>query len=185
MTKKIILVDMDGVIADFEQGFLHEWKKKFPHHPYIPLEKRKTCRIIDDYSNELGKDVESIYTAPGFFYSLPPIEGAKEALIKMQQSAHDVFICTKSISNFENCILEKYQWIAQHLGYEWTKKIIVARDKTLIYADFLIDDKSEITGLKKPYWKYVLFDKPYNRNVNTEPRITWETWEKILEQPAN
>ena len=171
---------MDGVLADFEAGFLKAWRKKFPNHPYVPIEKRKTFYVRDDYPKELEKDVENIFTAPLFFQNLPKIAGSKEALKKMQDLGHEVFICTRPISKYENCVLEKYNWIVQNLGYDWTQKLIVAKDKTLIYGNILIDDRPQHVGLKKPAWTHVLFDRPYNRNVKDKLRITWDNWEDIL-----
>lgn len=181
MNKKIILVDMDEVLADFEAKFLEDWKKKFPGHPHIPLDKRKTFNIQDDYPSKFKKEVEGIFSAPEFFKNLNPIFGGKEALIKMQELGHDVFICTSPISQYENCVLEKYHWVEKNLGFEWTKKIIMTKDKTLVFGDILIDDKLEYIGIKKPAWKHVLFDAPYNRHVKARLRITWNNWEKILE----
>jgi len=180
MNKKIILVDMDNILADFEAKFLENWKKKFSHHPYVSLEKRKTFRIKEDYPNGLKKEVEEIFSTPGFFENLNIISGGKEALEKMQALGHDVFICTSPISKYENCVLEKYRWIEKNLGFEWTKKIIMTKDKTLVFGDILIDDKPEHIGLRRPAWKHVLFEAPYNKHVKNKLRITWSNWEKIL-----
>lgn len=180
MNKKIILIDMDGVLANFEEGFLNAWRKKFPNHPHVPLEKRKTFSLIEDYPGGLEKDVQSIITTSHFFENLSVIKGGKEALTKMETLGHEVFICTSPISKFENCVLEKYYWISKNLGYEWTKKMIMAKDKTLIFGDFLIDDRPQHEGLKKPVWQHILFDQPYNKHIKTRFRITWNNWEKIL-----
>ena len=180
MNKKIILVDMDGVLADFETGFLDSWKGKFPHHPHVSLEKRETFYLMESYPGGLENDIDSIYKAPGFFQNLGVISGGKEALAKIQALGHEVFICTSPISKYENCVLEKYHWVSNNLGYEWTKKMILTKDKTLIFGDFLIDDKPKHVGLQKPVWEHVLFDAPYNKHIKTKFRITWENWEKIL-----
>lgn len=180
MNKKIILVDMDGVLADFEERFFEAWKKKFPQHLYIPPEKRKTFLLTDTYPNGLEKDIKNIFSTPGFFLNLKLIPGGKEALQKMQALGHEVLICTSPISRYENCVLEKYHWVAKNLGFEWTKRMIVTKDKTLVSGDILIDDKPKHTGLRKPAWKHVLFDAPYNQHVKALLRITWNDWEKIL-----
>lgn len=181
MNKKIILVDMDDVLADFEGKFLKEWKKKFPRHPHVPPEKRKTFHIEDDYPNGLEKEIRAIFSAPGFFENLNPIFGGKKALENMQKMGHNVFICTSPISKYENCVLEKYRWVEKNLGFEWTRKIIMTKDKTLVFGDILIDDKPEHTGAKKPFWTHVLFEKSYNQHVDSKLRINWNNWEKILE----
>jgi len=171
---------MDGVLADFEKGFLQAWKRRFPKNPHIPLEERKTFSVLNDYPNALRKDVESIYKTRCFFQNLPIIHGGKEALVEMQKLNYEVFVCTSLIRYFENCVLEKYHWVAQNLGYEWIKRLIVAKDKTLIYGNILIDDKPEHGGLRKPAWKHVLFDRPYNKDVVSKLRITWENWKEVL-----
>lgn len=181
LDKKIILVDMDGVLADFETGFSKEWRKKFPNHPYVPLNERRIYSLTESYPNGLEEDIRSIFSAPGFFENLKIIAGGKAALLKMQALGHNVLICTSPISKYENCVLEKYQWVEKNLGFDWTKKIILTKDKTLVFGDFLIDDKPEHSGLKQPAWKHVLFDAPYNKQVKARLRITWDNWEKILE----
>lgn len=180
MHKKIILVDMDGVLADFEAGFLKIWKRRFPHHPQT-LEKRKTFRLADSLPNGLNQDIRSVLSSPGFFANLKPIPRAKEALEKMQKLGHEVLICTSPISEYENCVLGKYRWVAKNLGFDWTKKVIMTKDKTLIFGNILIDDKPEYKGMRKPAWIHALFDAPYNRHAKTKLRITWKNWEKILD----
>lgn len=181
MNKKTILVDMDGVLANFEKGFLEEWTKKFPNHPHIPIEKRRTFYLSEDYPRELEKEIDSIFSAPGFFQNLSTIRGGKEALIKMESLGHEVLICTNPISKYENCVLEKYHWVSKNMGYEWTKKMIITKDKTLVHGDFLIDDKPQHLGLKKPAWQHILYEAPYNKDVPGKLRITWSNWEKILD----
>ena len=97
MNNKIILIDMDGVLADYERGFLSAFRKAFPNHPHIPINERKAFYVRDDYPEELKDDVGSIYTARGFFLHLPVISGAKRALEDMLSRGHHVYICTSPL----------------------------------------------------------------------------------------
>lgn len=46
-----VLVDMDGVIADFEGGFLKKFKARFPNEPFISLEDRRGFWVSTQYGD--------------------------------------------------------------------------------------------------------------------------------------
>lgn len=86
-----ILVDMDGVIADFERGFLTQWRARYPHERFIPLDQRTTYYAMDQYPSELRETVRQICWAPHFYRTLASIEGGPEALAEMKRLGLEVF----------------------------------------------------------------------------------------------
>lgn len=44
-----VLVDMDGVLADFEGGFLKKYRARYPYDPYISLEDRRGFWVSAQY----------------------------------------------------------------------------------------------------------------------------------------
>ena len=44
-----ILVDMDGVLCDFEGHMLKMFRKKFPEEPFVEPEKRNTIFMNEQY----------------------------------------------------------------------------------------------------------------------------------------
>lgn len=44
-----VLVDMDGVLADFEGGFLKKYRARYPDDPHIPLEDRRGFWVSTQY----------------------------------------------------------------------------------------------------------------------------------------
>ncbi len=176
----IILVDQDGPLASFEKGFLENWRAQFPEEPHIPLEQRTTFYPRDQYPEHLREKVESIYFAKGFYLGLPPTTGAVEAMHELVASGHEIMICTSPLGRYENCVLEKYQWVERHLGKDFINRIVLTRDKTLVRGDLLVDDKPEVTGILKPSWEHVVFDYPFNRHVTGKKRMNWSNWRTVL-----
>ncbi len=179
--KSILLVDMDGVLADFEQGFLNIWRGKYPDRPYVPLEERNTFYMEEQYPKEFKSEINEIIASKGFFISLQAKKGGLEAIAEMKSMGNEVFICTAPFSDAKSCHQEKYDWVEKNLGCEWAKKIIFAKDKTLVYGNYLVDDKPEISGIATPAWEHILYDMPYNLHIKHKKRLTWQNWKEILQ----
>jgi 5'-nucleotidase len=185
----IILVDMDGTLNDFLLGrnrWLEEHKDKFhPHLKPISPEEKTTFFIEEMLPEKLRSSNYEMYTQKGFFYSLPIIPGAKEALNYLVENGMKVFICTIPLHEFKNCVSEKYQWIEDNLGKnpkgeKWTDKIIFTHDKTLIKGDILIDDNPTPKGEKIPEWEHILYELPFNKNIKNKRKLTWKNYKKKL-----
>lgn len=176
----ILLIDMDGVIADFEQGFFNQWRNKHPDKISIPVEQRNTFFIIDQYPFEYRGYIQDIFYSAGFFRSLPMIPGSREALNEMIGAGIQVFICTSPFEQYKNCVLEKFEWIEMNFGSEWIKRIVLTYDKTIVKGDFLIDDMPKIKGIRNPTWEQILYDTPYNRTVRAVKRLTWKNWKTVF-----
>ena len=176
----IILIDMDDVIADFDGEFYRKWNKIHPDKHITPPDERKCFYLIDESPEEYTELIRGVYTAPGFIKSLPVIKGSIEGVKEIASKGHKIFICTAPLNAYQNCVKEKYEWIEEHLGFEWTKKLILTKDKTLVQGDILIDDKPEVTGVAKPVWEHIVFEKAYNRNTNHTKRITWQNYKEVL-----
>lgn len=180
INKMRFLIDMDGVLADFDGEFLKRWRERYPDKFYVPLTERTTFYVKEQYPDELKPLVSEIVGNPGFFRDMMPMAGGKEALTEMESMGHELFICTSPLSRYRNCVLEKFEWVDRVLGPSWVKRIILTRDKTLIKAEYIIDDKPEIKGVENmPSWEHILYDQPYNREINRK-RLTWENWKDIL-----
>ena len=137
----LILIDQDGVLADFDLAFHAAWEALgHPHTAVLPSERR-AFYVRDDYPEHLRATVEEIYTSQGFFSSLPPIPGAVDAVCELIRLGHDVRICTSPLNQYLHCVPEKYEWVERHLGSEFVARMIVTKDKTLVHGDVLVDDK--------------------------------------------
>lgn len=176
----IILVDMDGVLADFEQGFVNIWKDEHPDLPYIPPEERNTFYTYKQYPDELRPLTREIVRSPGFFASLPPIQGALQGFMELAETGHEISICSSPLIGNPTGASDKYDWIDQHLGGDWVGELILAPDKTMVRGDILIDDRPEISGAQEALWEHILYDYLYNRHIEGRRRLTWTNWREVL-----
>ncbi len=175
----IILIDQDETIADFIGGFTESWAAAYPDKPVFPIERYSSSRVADHYPEGLNDLARSIYTSPGFILGLKPIEGAIQAVKEMVASGHEVRICTSPLSAYDNCVTEKYLWVERNFGRDFTKRIIMTKDKTLIRGDILIDD-SVPKGILPPSFRHIIFDRPYNRSLPGARLCGWDSWRDIV-----
>lgn len=175
-----ILVDMDNTICQFDEEFDRQWQILYPKEVFVSALERKDFHIEKSYPKELQDQVTDIFHAPGFFRSLKPIEGAIQALHDLDGKGYDIKICTAPLTGAPTCMTEKYEWIKEHLGKRWVRKLIATDDKTIIRGCVLIDDKPSITGSVTPSWTQLFYDKPYNRASGGMRLIHWKFVEDIL-----
>jgi len=110
----IVLIDMDGVICDFDK------RKK-------ELEAK-------------GIKGPSIFKHPDAYRDLEPIEGAIEAWHLLQEKFETYILSTPPWSNTD-AWSEKRKWVEEHFGKSANKKLILCHNKGLVKGDYLIDDR--------------------------------------------
>lgn len=176
----IILIDQDGVLANYEKHALDLFHLAHPEVPRLPAEKLVLFNTEDNYPEQYRKEIDQIALRPNFYRELEPFPGAIEAIRYMLDHGHDVRICTAPKRQAMPCIGEKYEWVLRHLGQDMLERMIGTRDKTLVRGDILIDDKPRIKGICKPEWEHILYDRIYNRHVEGTRRLDWTNYREIL-----
>lgn len=158
-----ILVDMDGVLVDWDTGFMEQWAGR------SCVDRSKSYLMQHCVPLEFQQEAVAISRKPGFFKFLPPYPRAVEAVKHLASlpGVH-VLICTSPLLSNPTCVEDKTAWIKQHFGSDWLERLILTRDKTTVRADVLIDDKPDISGSHHPTWVQLVFDHPYNRNLCTK-----------------
>lgn len=186
----IVLVDQDGVLADFEQALADRMRERDPGGPVIPPARRRVFsarrQYRDEYGPEAARAADAILHAEGFYASLPVIEGAPAALAGLRAAGHQVLICTSPLTGSPWCVPEKLAWIDRHLGPDWPRQTVITPDKTLVgdhrQPCVLIDDRPGISGAASPPpWAQVYFAAAYNADAEGPRLSRWADWPEVIE----
>lgn len=152
MRKKILYVDLDGVLANIEKSF-NEYKEKVPEQPYP----------------------QSQY---GFFMELEPITNAIKKVKELGKKYDVWFLTAPSFKNLM-CYTEKAYWIKKHFGDEWVEKLIICSDKSLLCGDYLVDDHDYGRGQNNFTGQLIHFGSKNFKNWNDVYRYLLEEFLKI------
>ncbi|OYX42385.1 hypothetical protein B7Y94_03655 [Candidatus Saccharibacteria bacterium 32-49-12] len=167
--RPIVLVDMDGVLADFDgatETFLRD------SHPHIPIMERKNFYFRDDYPDpEHEAIISKLHSSQGFFLNLPPIKGALEGLDKVEELGYEARICSSPLSKNLWCVQEKREWLRVHRGRLMAERAIIDSSKENYDGIALVDDRPVVQNADIASWSHVVFDQPYNRHVDADLRI--------------
>jgi 5'(3')-deoxyribonucleotidase len=112
--KKIVFVDMDGVLCDFG-AFLEKMTSK-------------------------GMNKFQVFKMLGVFEDLNPILGAVDAFHLLDQY-FDVYILSTPLWSNPDSWKGKRIWVEKYLGKAAKKKLILSHNKGLMRGDYLIDDR--------------------------------------------
>merc|ERR1712118_77020 len=189
-----VLLDMDGVLVDWDAGFRREWER-YGHDP-SKIDRAKSYAMEDCVDPKLRNAALAVMSQPGFFRDLPPMEGAIKAVEEMIERGFSVLICTSPLPCNPTCPQDKIEWVRKHLGHVEFRQpgdakkrldvqdiIVMTRDKTFVMGDVLIDDKPLIQGCMRPTWEHIVFAAPYNELKPGDERLRfddWSSWQGVL-----
>ena len=115
--KKIVYVDMDNVLVDFQSAF---------------------PKLSKDVLEEYEDDKDDI---PGIFSLMELMPGAIESFKELIQH-FDTYILSTAPWNNPSAWSDKLLWVKKNLGELASRRLILTHHKNLNTGDYLIDDRT-------------------------------------------
>ena len=157
MDKKVVWIDMDGVLVDFSK----QVENTISNNTFL----REAYKGRYDH-------------IPGIFRNPPPIEGAIEAIQKLKESGkYELYIATAAPWGNPSSAMDKRFWIEEHFGDLFRKKMVITHLKNMLRGDYLIDDRTA-NGAGEFEGELLQFGWSYE----TETFSKYPTWDSILEK---
>ncbi len=170
-----IAIDMDEVIADVYPRFYDWYERDFNLKIDQQLIQGKYLRDIVPTAHR--EKVANYLHVDGFFKDLPVIADSKEVLYELSKK-YELFIASAAME-FKYSLLHKYEWMEKHFPFIPWSHIVFCGDKSIINADYLIDD--HVRNFKNFTGQGILFTSPHNVNESWNPRVNnWQEVAKLL-----
>ena len=168
--KKTVAIDMDGVIADVEAHFLDWYERDYGER----FSKNILIGVSEEEAFPEKGAVRRFVTTPGFFSTVPVMEGAVDAVKKIMET-YEVYIVSAAME-FPQSLPEKYSWLNEHFPFIGWRNIIFCGDKSIISTDYLIDDHCKNLDVCKG--KRIMFTAGHNVNYTHHTR--GNNWKEVL-----
>ncbi len=173
--ENMVLVDMDGVIADFETPNNDIIRTHFPR--IEPVIGRTDFYYTDTYKNYEGVN-DVIYREnrkPGFFMSFPLVDGVIGGLERVVNAGFQWRVCSSPLTNHSTVIAEKIEYLEEHIvphfGTWVIGEAIFDRDKSSYDAVAMIDDRPFLRNMERASWQHVMFTQSYNKAIEIDFRL--------------
>lgn len=174
---KRILIDCDGVLADFLGGVLEIINKEY----FSNLSASSCLEWEIEKAFALPKGmVAEIAAREGFCLNLNRMPGAALAVSQLREQGHDVY-CVTSPWLGPHWMPERTQWLSYFFGFD---------KKHIVCGDVMIDDKASTVAEwtdARPNSLGIVWDYPHNQSLANIPgRIErakcWDDMHRMLER---
>ncbi|RBL93667.1 5' nucleotidase, NT5C type [Chitinophaga flava] len=166
-----IAIDMDNVMADITTHYLTYYEAAHG----IKLDSETLQGVPEGEALPEGM-VRQFLNTPGFFRTAPVMPGSQE-VIKALCEKYEVFIVSAAME-FPLSLQEKLEWLNEHYPFISWKNIVFCGSKTIVEADYMIDDHDK--NLRYFKGERLLFTAPHNINLTDYKRVN--NWEEVAEE---
>jgi 5'(3')-deoxyribonucleotidase len=172
---KRIAIDMDEVMADAVSEHLSRYNQD--HGEALTKDDLKGKWLWDVVSVDRHAALESYLRSDDFFDVLHVMADAQRVIQELQER-YEVFIATAAME-VPSSFTSKYRWLQKNFPFVPASHIVFCGDKSIIRADFLIDDNPR--QLKRFEGEGIIYTSPHNVHVKGFRRVdNWQDVEKMF-----
>jgi 5'(3')-deoxyribonucleotidase len=135
-----ILLDVDGVLADFVGSFLYELRDitgvKYTREQVTEWQIEKALNLAPAVVSEAYERTKRQH----WCFNIAPYPGAREGVKALREAGLNLRICTTPMAKSKHWMPERVEWLWNYFGFK-ESEIIFTYEKHAVYADAIVDDK--------------------------------------------
>jgi 5'(3')-deoxyribonucleotidase len=175
-----ILLDVDGVLADFVSSYLElvyqETGNRHTHEQVTQFDMKRALGLTDIDAAHVAAQIQR----EGFCSAIEPLPGAVDAVRRLQ-AISDVYIITSPWNSCPTWTHEREKWLANHFAIPHAH-VLHGSAKHLVVGDVLVDDRWD-TCVKwrdeHPSKTVVMWESPWNRTCEWSGWLT-NDWDQLI-----
>jgi 5'(3')-deoxyribonucleotidase len=173
----VLCVDVDDVICNLQEVVVNLFNKRYGSR--YSVEDFTEYDVMNILPTQDAMVLKDMYGETGLYDKVKPMPGAQEALEKLINLGHHVYLVTSAIPKTYG---EKVAFIKRFFPYIDDGHIVAMKHKHMFKCDIMIEDNLN-NLLAKPYYHRICFDRPWNRKVNdwTYDIHRCKNWNEIVE----
>jgi 5'(3')-deoxyribonucleotidase len=173
----VIAIDCDDTICNLQEVVVNLFNNRYGSN--YSLEDFTEYDVMNILPTQDAIVMRDMYGESGIYDKVKPMPGAQEAIEKLINLGHQVYLVTAAVPK---TYAEKVAFIQRFFPYIDDGHIVSMKHKWLFKCDLMIEDNLQ-TLLERPHYHRVLLDCPWNQSSKD-----WvygvnrcKNWKEILE----
>lgn len=158
----VIACDVDNVLCNLQEVVVYLFNKR--HNTRYTLNHFTEYDVMNVLPTAEAIKMQTMYGEQGLYNLVRPLPGAQDALQKLVNEGHQVYLVTDAIPKTYG---EKVDFIHRYFPFIDDSHIVAMKHKHLFRCDVLIEDNLS-NLLAKPYYHRICFNYPWNNQSETK-----------------
>jgi 5'(3')-deoxyribonucleotidase/uncharacterized protein with PQ loop repeat len=165
-----IAIDMDEVMADALAEHVRRYNAAFAATVTVADLR---CHHLEDWVAPPERAAVAAMLDTSFFMDLAVMPDCQD-VVRELAVRHDILVVTAAMD--VPCSFDaKFRWLQRHFPFIPASRIVFCGDKSLIDADYLIDDRAQ--HFERFKGRPLLFSAPHNAAESRYPRV--DSWKEV------
>ncbi len=171
--KKRVAIDMDEVMADAISKLIRLYETEYQQK--VDRERLPGCYLEEILPEAHKGCIREFLFREDFFKDLEVMPDSQE-VIRAMHDRYEIFIVTAAME-FPDSLAHKYRWLQEHFPFLHWKNFVFCGDKSIIHADYLIDDHAK--NLLPFSGEPIMYTSPHNMKDERFRRVN--NWKEVAD----